>query len=82
MNENLKKIRNMVEYRTTHNKDVVRKYDKNKIKALFEKKRKKLKYIGLPSSGLNDVREWGEFLDSIVAIEKGDIFDRYTAPHN
>ncbi len=72
----------MVEYKTTPNKDAVRKYDKKKIEDLFLKKSKKLKYIGLPSPELNDILEWKEFLDTIVAIERGEPFDRYTAPHN
>lgn len=72
----------MVEYKTTPNKDSVRKYDKKKIEDLFLKKRKKLKYIGLPSPELNDILEWKEFLDTFVAIERGEPFDRYTAPHN
>ena len=72
----------MVEYKTTPNKDAVRKYDKKKIKDLFLKKSKKLKYIGLPSPELNDILEWKEFLDTFVAIERGETSDRYTAPHN
>lgn len=72
----------MVEYKTTPNKDAVRKYDKKKIEDLFLKKSKKLKYIGLPSPELNDILEWKEFLDTFVAIERGEPFDRYTAPHN
>lgn len=72
----------MVEYKTTPNKDIVRKYDKKKIEDLFQKKGKKLKYIGLPSPELNDILEWKEFLDTFVAIERGEQFDRITAPHN
>lgn len=72
----------MVEYKTTPNKDAVRRYDKKKIEDLFIKKGKKLKYIGLPSPELNDILEWKEFLESFVAIERGEEFDRYTAPHN
>lgn len=72
----------MVEYKTTPNKDIVRRYDKKKIEDLFLKKDKKLKYIGLPSPELNDILEWNEFLDTFVAIERGEQFDRTTAPHN
>lgn len=72
----------MVEYKTTPNKDIVRRYDKKKIEDLFLKKGKKLKYIGLPSPELNDILEWKEFLDTFVAIERGEQFDRITAPHN
>lgn len=72
----------MVEYKTTPNKDIVRRYDKKKIEELFLKKDKKLKYIGLPSPELNDILEWKEFLDTFVAIERGEQFDRITAPHN
>ncbi|MCK4798794.1 MAG: hypothetical protein KAT05_15565 [Spirochaetes bacterium] len=72
----------MVEYKTTANKDTVRRYDKQKIEDLYLKKDKKLKYIGLPSPELNDIVEWNEFLDSFVAIERGEKFDRVTGPHN
>lgn len=72
----------MVEYKTTPNKDIVRIYDKKKIEDFSLKKGKKLKYIGLPSPELNDILEWKEFLDTFVAIERGEQFDRTTAPHN
>ena len=72
----------MVKYKTTPNKDTVRKEDQKKIELLFNKKGKKLKYIGLPSPELTDILEWNEFLESFVAIERGDRFDRHTAAHN
>lgn len=31
---------------------------------------------------MNDILEWKEFLDTFVAIERGEQFDRTTAPHN
>lgn len=72
----------MVEYKTTPNKDIVRRFDKNKIEVLSLQKGKKLRYIGLPSPELNDILEWKEFLDTFVAIERGEQSDRTTAPHN
>lgn len=72
----------MVEYKTTANKDTVRRYDKLKIEDLYLKKDRKLKYIGLPSPELNDIVEWKDFLDNFVAIERGEKFDRFTGAHN
>ena len=71
-----------MKYATTFNKDIIRKYDKDKINYLFLEKNRALKYIGLPSPELNDILEWNEFFDRFVAIERGEKFDRQSAPHN
>lgn len=71
-----------MKYATTFNKDIIRKYDKEKINILFLKKDRQLKYIGLPSPELNDILEWNEFFDRFVAIERGEKFDRQSMPHN
>lgn len=71
-----------MKYATTFNKDIIRKYDKDKINYLFLEKNRALKYIGLPSPELNDILEWNEFFDIFVAIERGEKFDRESAPHN
>ena len=71
-----------MKYTTTFNKDIIRKYDKEKINILFLNKDRKLKYIGLPSPELNDILEWKGFFNRFVAIERGEKFDRQSKPHN
>jgi hypothetical protein len=59
--------------RFTKNKDTVRKLQLETIvKYTPSDKRGKLRYFGLPSSALGDVREWQEYFCEFVAVERGE----------
>lgn len=55
------------------NKDIIRKYwNKPLIKFLKEFLGKKLFYLGLPSPKAEDIKEWVEYIDEIIAFQCRD----------
>jgi hypothetical protein len=58
--------------RFTKNKDTVRSLQRNTIESNLGTKLGNLRYFGLPSSALGDVREWAHLFAEFVAVERGE----------
>jgi hypothetical protein len=56
-------------YASTDNKERVRKEDTELIKKEFLKKKRKLKYLGMPSGEMRDILAWQNYIDKSSAIE-------------
>jgi len=65
-------------FTNTDNKDFIRSVDYGFLKQEVEHQGKKLCYFGLPGEKLYDVIVWKEFLDEIVAVERGSKSDPYS----
>ena len=67
--------------RFTDNKQVVRDLQGDFIAKAFEH-RLELAYFGLPSSSLDDVKQWSAFLKTITAVERGEIGSEWELQHD
>lgn len=56
-------------YASTDNKERVRKEDTELIKKEFLRKKRKLKYLGMPSGEMRDILAWQDYIDKSSAIE-------------
>ena len=56
-------------YATTNNKERVRKEDTELIKREFDKKKRKLSYLGMPSGEIRDILAWKDYLERCSAVE-------------
>lgn len=58
-------------FRTNPNKDFLRnEYDYSLIERWYQKKGRRLKYLGLPASEMLDITAWERFIDRFTTIER------------
>jgi len=55
----------------TANKSFIRTLDCGFVRDEFEHHGRKLRYFGLPSEGLYDIKSWNEYISDVVAVEMG-----------
>jgi hypothetical protein len=59
-------------YKSTLNKDIVRKEDMKLVFSEFKQKNRKLRYFGMPSGDMKDILTWKKFLSDYTAVEIDD----------
>lgn len=72
----------MVKELFTINKQKVREMNLILIQRFFEDRKGKLRYLGLPSTSMEDVLQWKEFFDHITAVERGRTGEEYCFQHD
>lgn len=71
----------MSKSRFTRNKQIVRDLQLEMIKKHFRSSIGKLKYFGLPSDEMKDIRDWAPFFSKFIGVERGDPPDCWKKQH-
>lgn len=66
----------------SENKQKVREMNRIVIEKFFTEKKRKLRYLGLPSEGMVDIECWRDLLEHVSAVERGVNGEEWVRQHN